>query len=226
MQKSTQKTTKKPASSRVKKVEWTIAEEKKEVEKTTKKRVVQKKRVRDLTPMQEKAVTKLVEQAEKGGKIVLGKAVKDAWYGEEVQRNPKKVFWKPAVQRRIKDLKIDPVGIKDMHERLANWKRLEVLQYSLLVPEEDIVRAITENIKGAVFLKSTAYPEFWSRHYQFMMPSETALAKALDIAYKLFPPKPQADPAMDKTYNKKRLEKLEELAKNLKLRKPLKLWKQ
>lgn len=56
-----------------------------------------------------------------------------------------------------------------------------------------------------------------------MMPNETALKTALELAYKLFPPKPQADPQMDKTFSEKRLAKLEELSKSLKLRKPIKL---
>jgi hypothetical protein len=53
------------------------------VQETEAPKVVQKKRRltknRDnLNPMQTKAIKKLAEQAEKGGKIVLGRAVKDA----------------------------------------------------------------------------------------------------------------------------------------------------
>lgn len=104
-----------------------------------------------------------------------------------------------------------------------NSKKLEILQYSILIPEEDIVFAITSNIKGSQFLKSTAYPEWGSRHYQFMMPNESSLIKALEFAYKLFPPVAQQDPKMQEKFSQKRVDKLNELAKNLKLKKPLKL---
>lgn len=58
--------------------------------------------------MQARAVKNLALQAEKGGKIVLSKAVRDAGYGEEVQRNPKKVFGKPAVRKKLQELDINP----------------------------------------------------------------------------------------------------------------------
>jgi hypothetical protein len=49
------------------------------------------------------------------------------------------------------------------------------------------------------------------------------LIKALEFAYKLFPPVAQQDPKMQEKFSQKRVDKLNELAKNLKLKKPLKL---
>lgn len=43
---------------------------------------------------------------------------------------------------------------------MMNSKRLEILQYSALVPEEEVVKAIQGNIKGAVFLKSTVNVDY------------------------------------------------------------------
>jgi hypothetical protein len=56
-----------------------------------------------------------------------------------------------------------------------------------------------------------------------MMPNESSLIKALEFAYKLFPPVAQQDPKMQEKFSQKRVDKLNELAKNLKLKKPLKL---
>lgn len=186
--------------------------EPKTTEKKTKKKPVNKRWKRTgMTVMQTRAVKELTEKVEKGGKVVLREVLEDVWYAPNTAKTPQKVFGKPAVVKKLKELKITPDWLQSIHEEFMNAYTHEVYRYSILIPEENIIESITQYIKGAKFLKCYTNAEYWVRFFEFLIPDRNARKVALELWYKIFPPKQWIDPERVKAANRKRLDKINEL---------------
>ena len=164
-----------------------------------------------MTVMQTSAVKKLEQKVVEGGKVVLKEILEATGYSENTAKTPQKVFGKPAVVKRLKELKISPEWLQSIHEELMNAYTFEVLRYSILIPEQNVIDAITTYVKGARFMKCYTNAEYWVRFFEFMMPDKGSRKVALELWYKIFPPKQWVDPERIKVANRKRLDKINEL---------------
>lgn len=208
--------------------ETIVKTEAKPVQKPKKKTVVQKKRTTkgdEMTPMQESAVRNLGKKVAKGSKVVLAEVLTEVWYSANTARAPSKVFSKPPVLRALKRMKLTPEDMRQKHEDLFNMESVEVFRYSLDVPPEDIIHLIEWRIKGSKCAKHFVLPEQGIRVYEFVMPNIGMQKAMLELAYKVFPPKPTTeDPKIMQKTKEKQNSVLEESKARLMLQKKLKLW--
>lgn len=200
----------------------------KPVQKDKEAPVVRKKTTskwKEMSPMQEKAVKILAKKVEKTWKVVLWEVLQEAWYSKKTAINPQQVFWKPPVLRALKRMKLTPEDMRQKHEDLFNMESVEVFRYSLNVPPEDIIHLIEWRIKWSKCAKHFVLPDQWIRVYEFVMPNIGMQKAMLELAYKVFPPKPTTeDPKVMQKTKEKQNSVLEESKARLMLQKKLKLW--
>lgn len=121
-------------------------------------------------------------------------------------------------------MKLTPEDMRKKHEDLFNMESVEVFRYHMDVPPEDIIHLIEQRIKGSKCAKHFVIPEQGIRVYEFVMPNIGMQKAMLELAYKVFPPKPMTDdPKIMQKTKEKQNSVLEESKARLLLQKKLKL---
>ena len=85
-----------------------IPKPKEEVKPVKKKPVNKVKKATGMTVMQTSAVKKLEQKVAEGGKVVLKEILESTGYSEKTAKTPQKVFGKPAVAKKLKELGLTP----------------------------------------------------------------------------------------------------------------------
>lgn len=166
-----------------------------------------------------RAISLLQKKVENREKINLWSILIESGYSPNTAKTPQKVFWKAAMKRELESRGLDPEWLKKTHEDFLNAKIIKKYEYPLCIPQEDIIFAF-ETYMRSICLCTNDNPRKGVREYHIIEPHWKVMAKWLELWYKIFPPKPQIDQATIDRFSQKRIDKIRELTKGIKLRKP------
>lgn len=164
-----------------------------------------------------RAISLLQKKVENGENINLWEILVDSGYSPNTAKTPQKVFWKPIVKREIELRGLDPESLKKTHEDLLNARSIEVVSYLSIIPEEEIISTREEYLSW-VHISTNEDVCRWIKYYHFIVPDRKIQFKALELAYKLYPPRRLLNEDRVEKIHKKRLEKLKTLSGKLKVK--------
>ena len=170
-----------------------------------------------LNSKQLRAVSLLHKKVENGQRISLWEILIESGYSPNTAKTPQKVFWKPMVKREIELRGLDPESLKKTHEDLLNARSIEVVSYLSIIPEEEIISTREEYLNW-VHISTNEDVCRWIKYYHFIVPDRKIQFKALELAYRLYPPKRLPNEDIVERIHKKRLEKLKTLSGKLKIK--------
>ena len=139
-----------------------------------------------LNSKQLRAISVLQEKVEKGGKINLWEILRESWYSPNTAKTPQKVFAKPIMKKKLKELWLNRESARQVFKDAFNANKVIIKSYPIAIPKEDIISAYDIYLDW-VFLSSSVNTRKGQRSYHFIVPDHERRVSAVVSAYTVFP---------------------------------------